>query len=80
MVMDPGKSNSDLYSVRQRSIDGSSQADVYQYDVLPPRFRAQVVHIWTSAIGPWGAKEEFEYDNFEEVNCAPKLGHFQARC
>jgi hypothetical protein len=56
----------ELFSVRQRKAANSGRKDVYQYDALPPRFRAQVVYIWMAAIGPWAYKEEFVYDTIDE--------------
>lgn len=40
----------DLFSKRQRRARGETP-DVYQYDTLPPEFRAQVVHILTDSFG-----------------------------
>jgi hypothetical protein len=44
----------ELYSMRQRREANAGHADVYQYDHLPQRFRAQAIYIWIAAIGPMG--------------------------
>jgi hypothetical protein len=41
----------DLFSKRKARIAKADQADIFQYEVLPERFRVQVVHIWRDAIG-----------------------------
>ncbi|HEY1683992.1 MAG TPA: hypothetical protein VGG19_04465 [Tepidisphaeraceae bacterium] len=41
------------FSKREKAKRQAGQADVYQYDVLPPAFRVQVVHILKEVIGEW---------------------------
>lgn len=64
--MDEQIAQHELFSVRQRRAAESGRKDVYQYDSLPQRFRAQVIYIWMSSIGPWAHREEFVYDNIDE--------------
>ena len=49
----------ELYSIRQRREANTGHVDVYQYDHLPQRFRAQVIYIWIAAIGPWASESQF---------------------
>jgi hypothetical protein len=41
----------ETYSKRKKRLERAGQQDVYQYDELPPAFRVQVIHIWTTAVG-----------------------------
>lgn len=52
----------DLYSKRKARQERSGKVDVYQYDALPQKFRAQVVHILDEALGPYS---EWGRDNSE---------------
>jgi hypothetical protein len=58
----------DLYSKRKKRIERAGQPDVYQYESLPLRFRRQVIHIWSSAIGKYQRSECFaEYIPSENI-------------
>lgn len=41
-----------LFSYRDDVAEGNVH-DVYKYDELPNQLRAQIVHIWADAIGPF---------------------------
>ncbi|MCW3097891.1 MAG: hypothetical protein JWL77_3509, partial [Chthonomonadaceae bacterium] len=41
----------DTFSKRMARQERAGQEDVYQYGVLPQKFKNQVSHIWNSAIG-----------------------------
>jgi hypothetical protein len=43
----------ETYSKRQKRLANAGKQDVYQYDVLPPAFRVQVIHIWNDALGQY---------------------------
>jgi len=47
----------DIFSKRKKREANAGKPDVYQYDDLPEPFRVQVVHIWRSALGPYGTDE-----------------------
>ena len=64
--MSDGLEDYELYSIRQRRAANAGRADVYQYESLPARFRAQVIYIWVAAIGPW-AEDEYVVYNYDEV-------------
>jgi AbiJ N-terminal domain 4 len=44
---------SDLFSKREARRKRGNVEDVYQYDVLSEKFRAQVIHIWRDGLGIW---------------------------
>jgi len=59
----------DLFSKSQRKLRGEVP-DVYQYDVLPPQLRVQVVHIVRDTIGTdrYGRHEAARvYNDIHEV-------------
>ena len=41
----------ETFAKRQKRLAKAGQQDVYQYETLPDRFRGQVAHIWTTAVG-----------------------------
>lgn len=41
----------DIFSRRKRLAEKVA-ADIYQYEVVPPKVRVQIVHILVEAIGP----------------------------
>jgi hypothetical protein len=41
----------ETFSKRKKRVESAGQQDVYQYISLPQPFRAQIVHIWNTAIG-----------------------------
>ena len=43
----------ETFSKRKKRLAMAGQQDVFQYDDLPPAFRAQVFHIWKSALGQY---------------------------
>src|SRR5437879_839231 len=43
----------ETFSKRLKKQEKAGQPDVYQYEVLPPEFRNQVIHIWMDALGAW---------------------------
>jgi hypothetical protein len=43
----------ETYSKRQKRLANAGKQDMYQYEVLPPAFRVQVIHIWKDAIGQY---------------------------
>jgi Domain of unknown function (DUF7014)/AbiJ N-terminal domain 4/HEPN domain len=49
-----------LYSKRRKAELKVGQADVFQYDTVPPGLRAQVVHIWRDALGRANQDAAFE--------------------
>ncbi len=55
----------ELFSKRKKREANAGKPDVYQYDKLPEPFRVQVVHIWRSALGPYGTDR---YGNFLPTN------------
>jgi hypothetical protein len=49
----------ETFSKRKRAASRGGVTDVYQYEVLPPPLRVQVVHIWESALGnSWNDEAE----------------------
>ncbi|UAJ09245.1 STM4504/CBY_0614 family protein [Glacieibacterium megasporae] len=42
-----------IFSRRKRS-EAAISGDVYQYDILPPKMRNQIIQIWSEAIGTYG--------------------------
>jgi hypothetical protein len=40
-----------LYSKRRKAELKAGEPEVYRYDVVPPKLRGQVVHIWREALG-----------------------------
>lgn len=57
----------DLFSKRARRLRGEAK-DVYQYEVLPPEFRAQVVHILTDLFGDPNAYNSRTEDAFKAMH------------
>ena len=60
-----------LFSRRKRLQDSSVQ-DVYVYDVLPPKVRVQIVHLWNGSIGNYyagydGPKPSVVYDGIVDL-------------
>jgi AbiJ N-terminal domain 4 len=51
----------ETFSKRQKRLEKTGQQDVYQYDTLPDRFRGQVAHIWTTAIGQYHVPTRFDF-------------------
>jgi len=51
----------ETFSKRQKRLEKTGLQDVYQYDVLPDRFRGQVAHIWTTAIGQYRVPTRFDF-------------------
>ena len=51
----------ETFSKRQKRLAKAGQQDIYQYETLPDRFRGQVAHIWTTAIGRYHAPTRFDY-------------------
>jgi hypothetical protein len=49
----------DTFSKRKKKAQQSGQVDVYTYDDLPEKLRIQISHIWRSAIGRYGMRNEF---------------------
>lgn len=70
----------DLFSRRKRLESGDTQ-DVYKYDILPPKVRVQIVHLWNEGIGNYsagydGAKPSVVY-NAISANLKKEFGVFQ---
>jgi hypothetical protein len=42
-----------LYSKRRKASENAGQPDTYQYHVLPPPLRVQIVHLWNDLFGPY---------------------------
>jgi AbiJ N-terminal domain 4 len=51
----------ETFSKRQKRLANAGQQDVYQYETLPDRFRGQVAHIWTTAIGHYHVPTRFDF-------------------
>jgi hypothetical protein len=58
----------ETFSKRMKRLSNQGQADVYQYDELPPPFRVQVIHIWTDAIGAVQYRGEFSSQKWTEMH------------
>ncbi|MFM7575910.1 MAG: hypothetical protein ACKO5Q_03055, partial [Microcystaceae cyanobacterium] len=73
----------ELYSKRKKRIDRGGKPEVYQYDKLPIKFRRQVIHIWSSAIGVYSPvqpyrlpPQENEIWNYIHNSFVRELGEF----
>jgi hypothetical protein len=57
----------ELYSQREQAKLRSGQDDVFQYDVLPAAFRAQVDHLLEERFGSWNSNNSASKTHWTKV-------------
>jgi hypothetical protein len=67
-----------LYSKRKRALEKDGTPDTYQYDVLPPPLRVQIIHLWNDLFGPYDAYSQNSWPYFHDT-IAREKGLFQLR-